>query len=78
VAQYSGVMSGGKPVFVVVMYWLKARIRWGSVHNVESRPREQTSFTRRFQSRAQAGQGRMGCWKVSCSTPQRGQDRSGF
>ena len=32
----SRAMSGGKPVFVSVMYSTKARMRWGSVHNILS------------------------------------------
>jgi len=70
-------MSGGKPVFVVVMYSPRARISWGSVHMSSSWPREETSFSRWSQSLARAGQVRMACWKVSGSVSQRGQVRLG-
>jgi len=70
-------MSGGKPVFVSVMYSSKARTSWGSDHIAASCPREETSFSRRSQTRVRAGQLRMACWKDSGSVPQRGQVRSG-
>ena len=75
---YLGIMSGGKLVFVCVMYSPWARIRWGSVHVVASCPREETSFSRRSQTLERAGQERMACWKVSGPVSQRGQVRSGF
>jgi len=71
-------MSGEKPVFVSVMYSPRARMRRGSVHKVASHPREETSFSRRLLTLAQAGQVRMACWNDSGALPQRGQVRSGF
>jgi len=71
-------MSGGKPVFVSVMYSPKGRKRWGSVHSVASRPREETSFSWRSRTLARAGQVRMACWNVSGSVLQLGQVGSGF
>ena len=71
-------MSGGKPVFVSVMYSPKTRIRWGSDHRLASCLREERSFSRRSRSLTQAGQVRMACRKVSGSVPQRGQVGSGF
>ena len=71
------MMSGGKPVFVDVMYSPKARTRWGSDHRVESCPREETSFSMRSRSRVRAGQVRMACRNVSGSDPYRGQVRLG-
>jgi len=68
-----GVMSGGKPVLVSVMYSPKAGIRWGSDHKAASCPREVTSFSRRSRTLARAGQERMAWWEVSGSVPQRGQ-----
>ena len=70
-------MSGGKPVFVFVMYSPRARIRWGLDPSVASRPREETSFTRRSRSLAWAGQVRIACRKFSGSVAQRGQVWSG-
>jgi len=70
-------MSGGKPVFVLVMYSPRARISWGSDQRAASCPREETSFSRRSRSHVRAGQGRMACWKDSGLVPQRGQVRSG-
>jgi len=66
-------MFGGKPVFVFMMYSLKARMRWDSVHIVASCPREDTSFSRRSRTLARAGQVRMACWKVSGPVSQRGK-----
>ena len=71
-------MSGVKPVSVVMMYLAKARRRCGSVHVAASCLREETWLSRRSRSLARAAQVRMACWKVSSSTWQRGQDRSGF
>ena len=56
-----GIMSGGEPVFVSEMYSPKARMRWGSVHNVALRPREESSFGRRSRTLVRAGQVRMAC-----------------
>jgi len=70
-------MSGGKPVFVSVMCSPRARIRWGSDHQVASCPREGTSFSRRSRNLVRAGQARMACWKVSGSISQRGHVGSG-
>ena len=66
------IISGGKPVFVSVIYSPKAGIRWGSVHNVALHPREETSFSRRSQTLARAGHVRMACWNVSGPVPHRG------
>jgi len=71
-------MSGGKPVFVSVMYSPKARTRRGSVHRLASGPMEETSFSWRSQALFRAGQGRKACVKVSGSIPHRGQVWSGF
>jgi len=71
-------MSSTKPVFVSVMYWPRARLRWGSVHSMTSCLREETSFSRRSQTLVRAGQVRMACWKDSGSIPQRGQHGPGF
>jgi len=73
----SGIMSGGKPVLVVVMYSPRARVRWGSDHTLASWPREETSFSRRSRSLDRAGQERMACWNVSGSVSHRGQVRLG-
>ena len=70
-------MSGGKPVFVRVMYSPRVRSRWGSDHKMESRPREETSFSSTSRSLARAGQERMACWNVSGSISHRGQERLG-
>jgi len=70
-------MSGGKPVFVVVMYSPRARSRWGSVNKLASWPREETSFSRRSRSLVRAGQERMACWNVSGLVSHRGQVRLG-
>jgi len=69
----SGIMSGGKRVLVSVKYSPRARSRWGSVHRLASWSREETSFSRRSRSQAQAGQARMASWNVLGSVPQRGQ-----
>ena len=61
----SAIMSGGKPVFLFVMYSPRAHIRWGSVHRVASCPREETSFSRRSRSLVRVGQVRMARWNVS-------------
>jgi len=71
-------MSGGKPVFVSVMYSPSARMRRESDNTVASCAREETSFSRRPQTRERAGQVRMACWKDSGSVPHRGQVGSGF
>jgi len=71
-------MSGGKPVFVSVMYLPKAHTRRGLDHILASSPREETSFSRRSQTLARAGQDWMACWKESGQVPHRGQVRSGF
>ena len=73
----SGTMSGGKPVLVSVMYSARARIMWGSVDSVASRPREETAFNRRFRALVQAGQVRMACWNDSGSISQQGHVMSG-
>jgi len=75
--KYSGIMSGGKPVLVFVMYSLKARTRRGSDHRVASCPSEETCFSRRSRSLDRAGQVRIACWNVSGSVSQRGQVRLG-
>jgi len=72
------VMSGGKPVFVSVMYSPKARTRRGSVHRSASGPRDETSFSRRSCALVRAGQVRTACVKVSGSIPHRAQVGSGF
>jgi len=71
-------MSGGKPVFVSVIYWPSARMRRGSDHIVASCAREQTSLSRRPRTRVRAGQVRMACWKDSGPVSHRGQVGSGF
>jgi len=73
----SGIMSGGKPVLVVVMYSPRARIRCGSDHRLESWPREETSFSRRSRSPDRAGQDRRACRNVLGSISHRGQVRLG-
>jgi len=62
-------MAGGKPVFVVVMYSPKARMRRGSVHRSASGPREETSFSKRSRTLFRPGQVRMACVKDSGSVP---------
>jgi len=74
----SGIISGGKPLFVSVIYSPKARMRWGSVHLVASCPREETPCSRGSRALARAGQVRMTCCKVAGPVLQRGQVRSGF
>jgi len=54
-------MSGGKPVFVSVIYSPSARMRRGSDQVVASRAREETSFRRRSRARSRAGHARMAC-----------------
>jgi len=54
-------MSGGKPVFVSVMYSPSARMRRGSDHVVPSYAREERSFSRRSRACPRAGQVRMAC-----------------
>jgi len=49
-------MSGGKPVFVSVMYSPSARMRWGSDQIVVLCLREETSFSRRSRTCVRAGQ----------------------
>ena len=71
-------MSRGESLVVSVMYSLRAPMRWGLVHSVASRPREETSFSRRSGTIARAQQARMACWNVSGPVPQQGQVRSGF
>jgi len=66
-------MSGGKLVFVSVMYAPSARMRRGSDHIVASGAREETSFSRRSRTRVRAGQVRMACWKDSAPASHRGQ-----
>jgi len=75
---WSGSMSGGKPVLVSVMYSPKARMRVGSDHIAASCAREETSFSRRFRARVRAGQVRSACWKDSGPVSQRGQVGSGL
>ena len=75
---WSGSMSGGKPVFVSVMYSPRACIRVGSDHIGASCAREETSFSRRFRARVRAGHVRTACWKDSGSVSQRGQVGSGL
>jgi len=75
---WSGSMSGGKPVFVCVMYSPRARMRVWSDHIGGSCAREETSFSRRFRTRVRAGQVRTACWKDSGPVSQRGQVGSGF
>ena len=76
--KWSGSMSGGKPVFVSVMYSPKARMSLGSDHIGASCAREETSFSRRFRAPVRAGQVRTACWKDSGPVWQRGQVGSGF
>ena len=71
-------MFGGNPVFVSMMDWTRARIRWGSVNSIASYPREETSFSSRSQTLVRAGQVRMACRKDSGSIPEREQVGSGF
>jgi len=71
-------MSGGKTVFVSVMYSPSARMSGGSDHIVASCASEETSFRRRPPTRVRAGQVRMACWKDSGPVPHRGQVRSRF
>jgi len=75
---WSGSMSGGKPVFVSVMYLPKACMRWGLDHIATSCPREERAFSRPSRTRVRAGQVRMACWKDSGPVSHRGQVRSGF
>jgi len=75
---WSWSMSGGKPVFVSVMYSPRARMRVGSDHIGASCAREETSFSRRFRTHVRAGQVRTACWKDSGPVPQRGQVGSEF
>ena len=58
-------MSGGKPVFVSVMYSPNARMRRRTDHIVALCAREETSFSRRSRTREGAGQARTACWKDS-------------
>jgi len=74
----SGSMSGGKPLFVSVMYSPRARMRVGSDHIGASCATEETSFSRRFRARVRAGQVRTACWKDSGQVSQRGQVGSEF
>jgi len=78
VGKYWGGMSRGKPVLVSVMFSRKARKRWGSVHSMAPRPREETSSSRRSQTLARVGPVRIACWNVSGSVSQRGEVGSGF
>jgi len=75
---YSGVMPGGKPVFVVVMYSPKALLRRGSVHRSVSGPTEETSISKRPGALFRAGQVMMACVKVSGAVPHCGQVGSGL
>jgi len=75
---WSGSMSGGKLVFVSVMYSPSPRMRWGSDQIVASCPREKISFSKSSRTRVRAGQVRMACWKDSGPVPHRGQVGSGF
>jgi len=74
---WSGSMSGGKPVFVSVMYATNALMRWGSDQIVASCLREETSFNRSSRTREWAGQVRMACWKDSGPVSHHGQVGSG-
>jgi len=71
-------MSGGKPVFVSVMWSPKARTRSGFVHRSASGSREDTSFSRRSRALVRAGQVRIACVTDSGSVPHRGHVGSGF
>jgi len=64
-----GGVSGGKPVFVVMIYSPKARMRRGSVHRSASGPREETSSSKRSRTLFLVGQVRMACMKDSGSVP---------
>ena len=75
---WSGSMSGGKPVLVSVMYSPRARRRVGWDHIGASCAREETSFSRRFRACVRAGQVRTACWKDSGPVSQRGQVGSGL
>jgi len=70
-------MSGGKPLFVSVMYSPSARLRSGSDHIVVSCASEETSFSRSSRTRVRAGQVRLACWKDSGPVSHRGQVGSG-
>ena len=70
-------MSGGKPVFVFVIYSPSGRMTRGSDQVVPSGAREETSFSRRSRSRVRAGQVRMAWWKDSGVVWHRGQVGSG-
>ena len=72
------MMSGGKPVFVGEMYFLRARMRAGSVHSMAPCPREEPSLSWRLLVLDRAGQVRMACGKESGSSLHRGQVVSGF
>ena len=52
----SVVISGGKPVLVLVMYWLRAFRSGGSVPIVLSASMLSTSFSRRFWACERVGQ----------------------
>ena len=71
-----GVTSGGKPGFVCEMYWPRACTRLGSVYRGASCPREETQFSSKSRSLAQAEQIRMTGSNDSGSVPQWGQDIS--
>jgi len=71
-------MSGGKPVFVSMMYSPSARMKRGSDHIVGSCAREEASFSRSPRTRVRAGQVRMACWKDSGPVLHRRQVGSGF
>jgi len=71
-------MSGGKPVFVSVMYSPSARMRRASDHIVTSCTREETSFSRKSRTRVRAGQVRLACRKDSGPVSHRGLVGSGF
>jgi len=73
----SGIMSGGKPVFVFPIYLPRAGMSRGSDDRAASCPRDETSFSRRSRTLVWAGQVRMACWNVSGSVSYRGQVRVG-
>jgi len=60
------------------MYSPSARMRSGSNHIAALCAREETSLSRRSQTRVRAGQARMTCWTDSGPVPHHGQIGLGF
>ena len=67
-----GCISGGKPVWVAVMYWPRACIRGSSDQTGLPSSKEVTSPSRRVFSRVLFGQCRIACAKDSGAESQRG------